>query len=214
MSTSTPWGASQHVYNICRGVRSVSTAGHGGILVSPTMNAKIPEYMRYSPGEYEEDCDWCIPAIVFEKEWREWSLGVNKDPDHQMQCAYETLKTWHPDAYEKFTGNKLAEGDSLMRDKMNMEAQLHDKLVARAAFGDWKDGVPKGMVAVIAKRVSDSVEKSFLVDSNEYETRNYVVGKAREFVIDESRHEECDYVDSVFVRRAPAQTDESPAPGM
>jgi hypothetical protein len=87
---------------------AVSTASHGGIVVSPAALDRVPEPLRgtsYSAaGWFEEDCDWAIPYLalglhVFEPErgdavraaarqtlWR-WHrpnaglLGIDRDPD-------------------------------------------------------------------------------------------------------------------------------------
>lgn len=83
------WGAVQHSTKIIRGLRQVSTAGHGGILVSKKLNEQIPAYMRNSDASYEEDCAWCIPFCVFEEKiladaeygkYKEWIVdGTHKE---------------------------------------------------------------------------------------------------------------------------------------
>jgi len=57
----SPWGKVQHCHKFCRGIYSVSTAGHGGIYVSPSLNKNIPEEYRNSSGWYEEDLEAAIP---------------------------------------------------------------------------------------------------------------------------------------------------------
>ena len=64
MSTSTIWGAAQSVENLCRGVRLVFTARHGGLLVSKGFAEKhIPQSVlekipfRDNYYQFEEDCD-------------------------------------------------------------------------------------------------------------------------------------------------------------
>ena len=55
----------------------------------------MPEYMRNTDGWYEEDEQWAKVAVVFPDAFLS---GTVVD-------AYGTLKNWHPDAYEKFTGH-------------------------------------------------------------------------------------------------------------
>lgn len=185
MATSTPWGVAQSVQQITQGIRSVSTAGHGGILVAPTKNALIPEYMRCEDGAYEEDCDWAIPAVVFESEWRKWADGERwTTGDSQMEAAYSTLKNWHPDAFERFTGRHLEPGESLKRDEALFEARNVANFVVRAAWGDYHEKVPTGMVGVFARRSADGAEQYFLVPDAEYSSRKGA------FVIDPARHTE------------------------
>ena len=64
MATSTIWGAAQSVENLCRGVRLVFTARHGGLLVSKGFAEKhIPQLVlekipfRDNYYQFEEDCD-------------------------------------------------------------------------------------------------------------------------------------------------------------
>ena len=62
MATSTIWGAAQSVENLCRGVRLVFTARHGGLLVSKGFAEKhIPQSVlekipfRDNYYQFEED---------------------------------------------------------------------------------------------------------------------------------------------------------------
>ncbi|MBC3871735.1 DUF7007 domain-containing protein [Undibacterium oligocarboniphilum] len=191
MATSTPWGVAQNVTNIARGIRSVTTAGHGGVLVSPTKNNLIPEYMRHHAGEYEEDCEWCIPAIVFESEWRLWADKTNwTSGDFQMECAWNTFKNWFPESYEKFTGKQLQIGESYNYNERILKLQVREQFVTCAAWGDWQAGVPEGMVGLLARRAADGQEIFSLVPKAEYSDRkNVVVGKAGVFVIDPAKHQ-------------------------
>lgn len=190
MPTSTPWGSAQNVTSITRGIRSVSTAGHGGILVSPTKNAMIPEYMRESSGAYEEDCEWAIPAVVFEKEWREWANTTSwTTGDIQMECAWSTLKNWNPNAYQKFTGKTLEIGESYVNDERILKEQVRNSYVVRSASEALVDGVRTGMVKVVAIRESDGSKIHGLVPQDEYKNQNRTVGKAKTFVFDPDRHQ-------------------------
>ena len=186
----TPWGAADYVTEILEGVHNVSTPSHGGIKLSRERNAAIPDYMRKAGGWYEEDCDWCIPFVAFEAEIRargdEYPLKALDKGQHT-----DTLKNWHPDAYEKFYSITWQPGESYKRDQKLFELANAQNLVGVAAWGDWQAGVPKGMVGVLATlggtRAPGRTEHWFVVPQDEYEARNHFG-----FVIDEARHAHID----------------------
>ena len=77
MPTSTPWGAPDFCEQIAPGWWRVNTPGHGGFLLSPERLAAIPELaLEHSfngagfHGVFEEDCDWCIPVLAFQADYR------------------------------------------------------------------------------------------------------------------------------------------------
>jgi hypothetical protein len=49
--------------------------------------------------------------------------------------AYNTLKNWKPDAYEKFTGRALKPGDSYIRDQQTFRRDHANALIAVSASG-------------------------------------------------------------------------------
>lgn len=71
MPTSTPWGLSQSSRKIAPGIMFYSTAGHGGIHLSPTrqkeMKEKFPDFITFlgDPAWWEEDCDCCVVNLAF-----------------------------------------------------------------------------------------------------------------------------------------------------
>lgn len=70
MATSTPWGPSQQVDHVARGIVWYSTASHGGYHLSSRRIAEMPEEYRNhnpwaGPGWYEEDCDWAFVVLSF-----------------------------------------------------------------------------------------------------------------------------------------------------
>ena len=80
--TSSPWGSIQHRTEIAPGIVSVTTAGHGGIWLSPDRQAVVaaafPGFVPFV-GEgawYEEDCDWAIVALIFHQFFDEGSTIV------------------------------------------------------------------------------------------------------------------------------------------
>lgn len=184
----TPWGTADYAGEIVAGMGTVGTPSHGGIKLSRERNRRVPEYMRQKGGWYEEDCDWCIPFVVFEQEIlaagdacaaRAITTGQHK----------ETLKAWHPEAYETFYGVTLQAGESFKRDEELFAAKHAHDYVVVSAYGDWHKQVPSGMVGVLATlggtRVPGSFAQGrwFLVPAAEYEERSL-----HGFVIDVARH--------------------------
>ncbi len=101
--TSTPWGPPQTVEVIAHGIYAVTTASHGGIRLSPERLAKVPDYFQTSTfnrqgegGWYEEDCDWCIPALIFPAEF------TAKQGAHVVALARQIAVRWHTEAFDRF----------------------------------------------------------------------------------------------------------------
>ena len=123
MPMSTPWGASQGVLKIRRGVLDTYTAGHGGVGVSRRLAEKsfpkeFIENCHFLHGYYwfEEDCDWALP-FFFNNEWFVDFLRANKKTEStsfdapDVQELYEnhvvgTMKRWHPETFAKYSGGK------------------------------------------------------------------------------------------------------------
>src|SRR5689334_23047785 len=66
--SSSPWGPIQTVEALGPDAVSVATASHGGLRVSPTALARLPEAIRQTAssanGWFEEDCDWALPYLA------------------------------------------------------------------------------------------------------------------------------------------------------
>jgi hypothetical protein len=163
----TPWGTPDHVEEYVPGIAWYSTPSHGGFKLDRQHNAQVPDYMRRAGGWYEEDCDWAIVATVFPNAF----LTHDKDPAKTFQRARDTLRNWHPDAYERFYSVTLQPGESFKRDVALFEAAHANDLVTIAAWGDWHESVPKGKTGVCAtiggKRGSGG-ERYFLMPKDEY----------------------------------------------
>ena len=94
----TPWGESQHEQRFAEGIGFVSTAGHGGILLSQERLAAMPKSLRDVPpfGMYprkwfEEDCEVALVALAFPED-----LAHVCDPE----MARLTVLRTYPEAYE------------------------------------------------------------------------------------------------------------------
>jgi hypothetical protein len=197
MEIDTPWGRPQTLELVADGILDVSTASHGGILLSLERAASMPAFMRRDVFAelfvaYEEDCDWCMPVLVFEAEFRAFYARRGKpDPDVIFASARNTFRHWHPDAYEIFYSVTLQPGESRRRDEQRFYADHEADLLVVAACGDWKEGVPTGMVGVCARiggysNKDTSKDRFFLVPADEYDKR--IGGFA--FIVDPLRHRE------------------------
>lgn len=128
----TPWGTADFVDKIAHGIASVSTPGHGGVMVSKgvaekRLSDKARENALIYGGYYcfEEDCDWAIAARELPE-----VQAYFKVSDEDIQS---TLHAWNP-RYLGVTHEKasLNEGEAFLR----------------SAYGTWHDKVPDGMVGV------------------------------------------------------------------
>ena len=174
MSIHTPWGESQSVKHIADGIVSVSTASHGGYILSDERNRQMPDCLRIDEGWYEEDCDWALVAVAFPQ------FFEKKD----VECATSTLRNLLPDQYEKHTGKVLVSGESREKDRRAWQEAHRNDYVVGAAWGDWHHAVPKEHVAVCAWLPGRrETEAYFIVPADEYEQR---IGFG--FVVDPSRH--------------------------
>jgi len=66
----TPWGNAQQTDTIADGITWVSTASHGGFILSAERRAAMPKSLRefatFAGGNaYEEDCDAAIVIAAF-----------------------------------------------------------------------------------------------------------------------------------------------------
>lgn len=142
---NTPWGALQGQTTVAKGIVSVWTGSHGGYRLSPEREAQIPEYMR-KDGWYEEDCNWVIPCLVFQDEFRKYydrENGVGSG-DRALEEAPDVLKHWMPEMYEKFFNVVLLPGESMMRDEFISKMNHRSDFVVTTAWGDHDVKVPDG----------------------------------------------------------------------
>lgn len=96
------WGQVNYATEIADGWWSVSTPSHGGHVLSRYRLMQMPESWRsttYSGGgQFEEDCDWCLPAVWFRNEFIHHARqNASKYPDgyDPAEAAFKTLVGWH-----------------------------------------------------------------------------------------------------------------------
>lgn len=83
--TYTPWGAAHNVISHIRGVKTVSTSTHGGIMVSQGFANKFFSKAALKVAEmysgyfcYEEDAEWMIPTFELNAQQRRTILTSDK----------------------------------------------------------------------------------------------------------------------------------------
>lgn len=178
----SPWGRIDQVKILAEGITSVSTSSHGGIHLSPALNAAMPEALRGESGWYEEDDEWANVALAYPHAFDESAQA----------SAHATVKNWRPDAYESWSGIALQPGESRKKDERAfLEAHASDWLVT-SAFGSWHDSVPKEWVGVYARSgafveawSSATPERAFLVKEADYDARFNTFGM---FICDPTKH--------------------------
>lgn len=164
MATQTPWGKSQDKTKITRGINFYSCAGHGGYKVSKKLNESMPEALRNDDGWYEEDCEWSCVVVAFPQHFDEY----------KYKAAIATMKQWLWKRYEAHFGVELKAGESSLKDEQLFREANKDKFQAVAAYGDWHEKVPHGMVGVCAQRGYET--KTLLVPKEEYDKRHETYG--------------------------------------
>jgi len=189
---SSPWGRIDFVKVVAEGIVQVSTPGHGGYWLSPERNRAVPADARNEDGWYEEDSEWAIPCLVhwdaFARHWRSGGMS-REDLEDLRGSADQTLRDWHPKAWEAIFGRTLSSEESrTLQRQAWIEAHRQDYLVT-SAMGSWHDWVPKGWVMVVARRGgrhapagASSPERYFLVPEPRYRNcwEEYVVDLLRD----------------------------------
>lgn len=177
----SPWGLIQSQDQLIRGCKAVSTAKHGGILVSKnTISShpyfsKIKEYdfsgFRENDGTYafEEDLDANIilanlPKQVLSKFYKgcETDEGFER---FQNQCLF-ALKNSYPEIFTLITGIELSifESSHLFEEHLKTIPNL---IFRDGAFSGYN--IPDGYVAVSVKNAEGVDPNLYLVEREVYE---------------------------------------------
>lgn len=174
---NTPWGQAQTKEQLGFGVIQVTTAGHGGIHVSPTRNVHVHPVWRNKGGWYEEDCAWAIVAVTFPDLFTE---------EHRI-IAHRVAKDWFPDAYERVFAVQLLPAESYQRREDLFYRDNADRFIAVAAWSSDNSSrpapIPAGMVGVLARRGGTANPGGptayFLVREGEYSGSKFVINEER-----------------------------------
>lgn len=184
----TPWGTADRVRYHAEGIVFYGTPSHGGFKLDRQRNAAVPDYMRAPGGWYEEDCDWAIVVVVH-------PIAFKDDPK-ALEDARDSLRNWQPEHYERFFGVELQPGESMKKDEARFHKDHANDLLVLAAWGDWHDKVPTGMVGVVASVGGDRTtgresHRYFLVSRDEYNDKD----KRRfSFIVDPTQHQEIEAI--------------------
>lgn len=96
MSIETPWGPSQTIERLSPCVSFVTTASHGGVMLSATLLAQLPDYLETGfSGDrkfWEEDCDWGIPYLMFTSHFEKWGPVVRHGHEKMREYAIQAVK--------------------------------------------------------------------------------------------------------------------------
>lgn len=170
---SSIWGTPQMATQYGPGIILVSTAGHGGFILTPERNHEVHSAWRDYAGNYEHDCDWAIIAHTFPELFTE----------RERRQADQTLRNWRPHEYQLATGLIVETAESRELRRQAFERLNAANLVVIAAQND--PNAP-GMVECTATRGGDrrATARKFLVPAQEYERRSEFG-----FLIDETVHQ-------------------------
>lgn len=160
---SSPWGSIQSASELIPGAWLVHTAGHGGVKLDRKLNARVPESVRRPGGWYEEDCEWSLAVVAL----------ADMFPASWVDSAHRTAKNWYPDEYARLTGASVSADESIVLATRDFETVAAGRLKAIAAWGDWHEAVPKGMVGVVATEsgLGDDTKRYFLTTKARYDAR-------------------------------------------
>ena len=185
----TPWGEPQHVEETAPGIVQVSTAGHGGIKLSPERNRLIPPALRNPSGWYEEDAESHIVAMVHPEGFIYNRQG---DMDEVRASAVASVKDWFPDKYEKATGETIPVSESYMKrkaaeqaDKASFRAAHRDEFVGTQRTNTHARWLPATHAVAWATKDATGEERAFLVPCTEAVKDGSYVDN---LVIDPNRH--------------------------
>lgn len=175
---NTPWGKSDGITKIQRGVSWVTTPGHGGLAVSEkagheflTVWARGQAEFRYGYYFFEEDCAYAI-AFYEQPDWYRFLTPLDRSISNfeirekmlpiisQYMADYLIARgiTPEPVAYAHFLEHKA-------EDKMRKNNS--PELIV-AAWGDWADWVPQGKTGI-----ETAAGTRFLVNSADYARNGY-----------------------------------------
>lgn len=191
--TTSPWGVPQSSKRLACGIWSITTASHGGIWLSPELNAGVPDYMADEAGWYEEDLAWAVPAVVYAETFQD-TIGA----------AMRILRVYMPDAYERYTGDTLVPGESYIRDRRVFHRDNPQAWLVNVAWSDATAWVDPGHFGVSARQGEPgtpayvcSPERFFMIPADEYVASRSLVG----FQIDLSKHRQVARPDQINTRR-------------
>ncbi|HTB50081.1 MAG TPA: hypothetical protein VK701_03820 [Solirubrobacteraceae bacterium] len=120
----------------------------------------------------EEDCDWATLALVSAAVREGMSRSGYATSEVTQEAAYQTVQSWN----EQFLAALYPDYEPLPDGQIAAAARRRSildggGLFARAAWGDWADGVPKGRVRVLFEG-KDGVKRYYLMNNETYDARD------------------------------------------
>lgn len=103
----TPWGETQHCQELSPGVFSVSTAGHGGVMVrselASTVFSAAARKCAFTENGYvcfEEDCDGAVAMLeLLDKEFMGVPVGYRCTVSEFKSTLEDSVELWNPEYY-------------------------------------------------------------------------------------------------------------------
>lgn len=169
----SPWGAVQTANELAPGIWDVSTAGHGGLMLSPRAQRRRSGLHARPGGPVRGR-----PRLGLGRPRLPRRLHQERGP----RCAQISAQL-AARPYARFTVKVIQPGKSYTLDRDAFEALHAADWIASTAFGAWASFVERGQVGLCCQRRSDRSEAWFIVPEAEYAKR----GKFG-FVIDPARH--------------------------
>lgn len=86
---NTPWGESQTIENVALGIDFISTASHGGYMLSQERSDTMPNELKPFTGNrryWEEDCDAALVAVMFSRD-----MKLSLDADNQARQSVKLI---------------------------------------------------------------------------------------------------------------------------
>jgi hypothetical protein len=109
----SPWGGIQNKQNLVRGVRFVSTASHGGLMITErfanrwlTKQARALAERWGSYFCYEEDCAYAIPCIENREIFTAFAAPLLHPEQFTQESCIATIQSYYPQ-YWLDTGHTL-----------------------------------------------------------------------------------------------------------
>lgn len=156
----TIWRPAQFMYEIMRGVRWYSTAGHGGLAVADGVARKFLTPAAYKLGQkaggyvwYEEDVAYALPFY----EHPEWGVALKQKSGGTMPSK-EQLEDDIRDYYPQYFEMLAAGGAHPVKPRVGSKVVF----LRDVRFGD-KRTVPKGTEATVTKVTGSMIHLSMLL---------------------------------------------------
>jgi hypothetical protein len=168
---NTIWGKSDSKITLARGLSWVGTPSHGGFAITVKAAQQFLTNAAIQRGErrgaylfYEEDNLAAIVLYELPQALRlKWSTSVPT-----KESLIKSLSTWNADYLIQVGETPDSDGLKFFNENKQMDRMRQDKSpdLIVSASGDWKQGVPKGMV-----EVTTADDSRWLIPAEDYDNR-------------------------------------------